>query len=188
MTTKTIEKLPTQILEEEHDVILKMLKIIRSVSNKIDGVDTSILQSIIDFIRNFADHCHHAKEEKVLFVEGEKAGIPKEGGPIGMMLTEHDQGRNYVKGADAALQEAKRGDKKSLETYKDNLLQFADLLEQHIMKENQILYPMINMHLVDELQKEILDRFEKVEKEDVGEGVHHKYHHLVEELEKKFLK
>lgn len=53
--------------------------------------------------------------------------------------------------------------------------------------ENQILYPMINMHLPEKLQKRMLEKFEKVEKEEVGQGVHHKYHQMVEEMEKKFL-
>ena len=180
--------MPTEILEEEHDLILKMIGVVRAISGKIEAVDPKTLKDIIDFIRTFADHCHHAKEEKVLFVEAEKQGVPKEGGPIGMMLVEHDQGRGYVKGMDEALQKMGQGDKKAAKQYKENALQFAELLEQHIGKENQILYPMINMHLPEELQKQILDKFEKVEKEDVGEGVHHKYHALVEELEARFLK
>src|SRR3989338_4994563 len=180
--------LPTEKLEQEHDVILKMLKVIQAVSGKIEEIDQKTLKDIIDFIRTFADHCHHAKEEKILYVEAEKHGIPNEGGPIGMMLVEHDQGRGYVKMMDEALQKIGKGDKKAAKQYKENALQFVDLLEQHIGKENQILYPMINMHLPEKLQKVISDRFEKMEKEEVGEGVHHKYHALVEEMEVKFLK
>lgn len=178
--------LPTEILEEEHDVILKMLEVIRKMSSKMETVEVGSLQSIIDFIRTFADRCHHAKEEKILFVEAEKYGVPSEGGPIGMMLIEHDEGRAYVKKMDEALQKVKAGDKKALKQYKENALSFANLLETHIGKENQILYPMINMHIPEELQKDILKRFDKAEKEDVGEGVHHKYHHLVEKLEAKY--
>ena len=178
--------LPTEILEQEHDVILRMIGVIRAVSRKIEAVDSKTLEEIIDFIRTFADRCHHAKEEKVLFVEAEKQGVPNEGGPIGMMLVEHDQGRGYVKGMDEAWQKIGKGDKHAAKQYKENALQFGDLLEQHIGKENQILYPMINMHLSDALQKDILKRFDKMEKEAVGEGVHHKYHNLVEEMERKF--
>lgn len=179
--------LPTGILEQEHDVILKMIKIIRTLSGKIEETEQKTLKDIIDFIRTFADHCHHAKEEKILYVEAEKHGIPNEGGPIGMMLVEHDEGRRYVKGMDEALQKVGKGDKKAAKQYKENALQFADLLEQHIDKENQILYPMINMHLPAKLQEAILKRFEQMEKEAVGEGVHHKFHQLVEEMEKKYL-
>ena len=179
--------MPTERLEEEHQVILKMLEIGRAMSEEIGGVDAETLGSVIDFIRTFADRCHHAKEEKVLFVEAEKHGVPKEGGPIGMMLVEHDEGRGYVKAMAEALKKIKGGDKKAAAAYRENLLKFAELLETHIRKENQILYPMINMHLPPELQAGILKKFDKMEKEEVGEGAHEKYRALVEKLEKKFL-
>jgi hemerythrin-like domain-containing protein len=178
--------LPTQVLEHEHEVILKMLEVIRAIARSGE-IEVKTGQEIIDFIRNFSDHCHHAKEEKILFIEAEKYGVPAEGGPIGMMLIEHDEGRGYVKKMDQALQKVKKGDSKAWSEYFENAQNFAGLLEQHISKENQILYPMINMHLPEEIQRETTKKFEKVEKEEVGEGVHQKYHNLVEELEKKYL-
>jgi hemerythrin-like domain-containing protein len=57
----------------------------------------------LDFIRHFADECHHFKEEQVLFPAMEEHGIPKEGGPIGMMLIEHEEGRGYVRDMAAAI-------------------------------------------------------------------------------------
>ncbi len=178
---------PTEILEHEHEVILKMLTILRNISQKIESVDSETLANVIDFIRTFADKCHHAKEEKILFVEAENNGIPRDGGPIGMMLVEHDEGRSYVKGMDEALTLVKAGDRKSLTQYQEKALLFASLLEQHILKENQILYPMINMHLDDAKQNDILKQFEKAENE-MGEGVHEKYYKLVSDLEARFMK
>lgn len=179
--------MPSEILEQEHDVILKMLEIGTEMAKEIEKMDTQTLGDLIDFIRNFADRCHHAKEEKIFFVEAEKHGIPKDGGPIGMMLVEHDEGRAFVKGMDEALKKIMSGDKMAFTQYKENLLQFIGLLETHIRKENQILYPMINMHLPEKLQADILKRFEKAE-EEMGEGTHHKYHEMVEKLEEKYLK
>ncbi len=177
---------PTEVLVEEHEVILKMLGVIKAISGKIEAVDQQILKDIVDFIRTFADHCHHAKEEKILYVEAEKSGVPNEEGPIGMMLIEHDEGRGYVKRMDEALRQIGTGDKKGYQQYAENALNYAALLEQHIMKENQILYPMIDMHLTPKLQKEISAKFDQLEKKELGEGVHHKFHQLVEKLEKKF--
>lgn len=178
---------PTDILEHEHEVILKMTSIMRKMAQGIEKADNETLGKIIEFIRTFADKCHHAKEEKVLFVEAEKNGIPKEGGPIGMMLVEHDEGRGYVRNMDAALQKIKNGDKSAYALYKENMLNFAQLLEPHIDKENNILYQMINMHIPEEENPSILEKFEKMEKEDVGEGVHEKFHEWVHDLEKQYL-
>ena len=47
---------------------------------------------------------------------------------------------------------------------------------------------MINMHLSDDLQKEILKKFKNVEKADVGDGVHNKYHALLKKLEDRWLR
>ena len=50
----------------------------------------------VDFIRNFADRTHHGKEEDNLFPALEQHGMPRQGGPVGVMLDEHDQGRGLV--------------------------------------------------------------------------------------------
>lgn len=82
---------PTDILKEEHVLILEMLRVIEAMCAKMDKgerPDIASLEKMIDFIRNFADKCHHAKEEKLLFPALEKAGIAREGGPVGVMLHE----------------------------------------------------------------------------------------------------
>jgi DUF438 domain-containing protein len=91
---------PTEELKKEHEAIKLMVRIMGSVSDRLESgkkVDPKHLDSILEFIKVFADKCHHAKEEDLLFPVMEKAGIPKEGGPVGMMLLEHDEGRQYVK-------------------------------------------------------------------------------------------
>ena len=91
---------PTQALKDEHEGILTML----GVFEKILGIMASPasipaqhLSNILDFFKEFIDTCHHGKEEKFLFPALQKAGIPREGGPIGVMLTEHETGRKYVR-------------------------------------------------------------------------------------------
>jgi hemerythrin-like domain-containing protein len=57
----------------------------------------------VDFVRNFADRCHHAKEEENLFPRMEARGVPRDGGPIGVMLFEHEEGRAYVRAIAGAI-------------------------------------------------------------------------------------
>jgi hemerythrin-like domain-containing protein len=61
---------------------------------------------------------------------------------------------------------------------------YAGLLAPHIFKEDNILYPMADRNIPEKEQKVLEEKFEKVEKEVIGEGKHHEYLHLVEELEK----
>ena len=69
----------------------------------------------VDFIRNYADRFHHAKEEDVLFVALVENGMPREHSPVAAMLMEHDQGRAFVKAMEEATLAAlagKRGQEK----------------------------------------------------------------------------
>jgi hemerythrin-like domain-containing protein len=63
-------------------------------------------------------------------------------------------------------------------------LGYVQLLRQHIIKENSILFPMANRTLTAGQQAKVADDFEHVEHEETGEGVHEKYLALAEALEK----
>ncbi|MBP7585829.1 MAG: hemerythrin domain-containing protein [Spirochaetes bacterium] len=176
---------PTDILREEHVLILEMLRVVNAACEKIDRgemPDTARLASMIDFIRNFADKCHHAKEETLLFPALEKAGIPREGGPVGVMLHEHVLGRGYVKGMDEALGKMKAGDAKAAVHFIENARGYTTLLNAHINKENNVLFMMAEQRLGPAEEKELMEGFERVEREEIGEGVHEKYHALLHEL------
>lgn len=175
---KEVKMTATEILKKEHRMIEKVLSILeKAIAN---GRIPEDAEQFVDFIKTFVDRCHHSKEEGMLFVEIEKAGIPKEGGPVGVMLIEHDQGRNYVKGMASAIEN--NNDKEFVENARD----FIDLLRQHINKEDNILYMIADAHLSPDVQNELLERFERYEKEEMGEGVHEKYHNLVHKLEEKY--
>lgn len=168
---------PTEILKEEHEVILKMIKIIKTICDKKYFKKDNVLKDIVEFIQDFTDRCHHAKEEKILFKEAAKYGIPEDGGPIGVMIAEHKEGRIYVMAMANAIE------KGSWEEYKSNALSYAELLEEHISKENNILYPMIDMHVPEKVQNKVLKEFEKIEKNEIDPGMHEKYHKMVNRLE-----
>lgn len=171
----------TKVLTEEHEGIKRVLALIERAQEKLKGGQTlpeNFLPEILDFIKTFADTCHHGKEEGVLFPLLEKRGIPKDGGPIGMMLIEHDMGRNFVKKARDESQ--KRHIKEAL----NYLLDYAYLLQGHIDKENTILYPMGNQLLTNQDQEYLRKEFDKVESEKIGQGRHEAYHAMIEKWEK----
>jgi len=172
-------------LKEEHEGILLMLKILDKVSAKMKQqgkVDLAHLEQIVDFFKIFADKCHHGKEEDLLFPEMEKAGIPRERGPIGVMLAEHVQGRAYVRAMGEAVEALKKGDQETQGKFIENAGNYIALLSQHIDKENNILFPMGDRLLGRELQKELVEKFEIVEREKIGVGTHEKFHNLLDEL------
>lgn len=178
---------PTDILVHEHEIILKVLDAAEREVQFIDQTGTmheAQIERMVDFIRNFADRCHHAKEEKRLFVFMQERGMPVEHGPIGVMLQDHEQGREFVRGIVKGLELARAGKTGAVESVRDNLAGYVNLLRMHIHKENNILFPMAARMMSAEDEARLLAEFEKVEAEEIGEGVHEKYHQLAHELSK----
>ena len=176
---------PTEELKHEHRVILMVLAAGRKKAEeaaRTKRVDKAYFEKTLDFIRSFADRCHHAKEEKQLFVKMVERGFSLQSGPLAVMLQEHKQGRAWVRAAADALPTAATGDAQAVESFTRNLLSYITLLEAHIGKEDNILYPMADRVLTAADQSDLAASFARVEKEETGEGVHEKYHHLAHEL------
>ena len=169
---------PTKILSEEHQNILKIIEALIKESGALGAgkeIDKTFFEKAIDFIRNYADKFHHAKEEDILFKEFNKA----EGAhcnPVEQMLYEHDLGRNFVKGLEQGLKENNR------DKIIENSQGYANLLKEHIFKEDNILYPMIDEVLKQETQELILNQFEEAELEKFSQGTKEKYLAMAEEL------
>ncbi len=180
---------PTDVLKNEHKAILLMLEVAESVSQKLEAgekVPAEHLTQMVDFIRGFADKCHHAKEEDLLYPAMEKTGMPRQGGPIGVMLVEHTEGREFVRKMKEAAEKYAAGDKKAGLQFAANARLYASLLSQHIHKEDNILYPIADARLSPQTQAGLEKDFERVEDEVVGAGKHEEYHRLLEELEKTY--
>lgn len=177
--------LPTDILRQEHQVILSVLDAAEREAQSIHAgapVDTGRLERFVDFIRAFADHCHHAKEEDLLFVRMGQKGFPAEVGPIAVMLHEHEVSRSLVTAVADNATAAASGDATARQTVAESLASYATLLRNHIYKEDNILYPMADQAFTEEDQSALAADFERVEREEIGEGVHERYEALAREL------
>lgn len=180
----------TEQLKEEHQGVLLGLQILEEVAQRLKkgkDIDVKHLSELLEFLTVFVDKCHHSKEEDYLFPAMEESGIPKEGGPIGMMLIDHDKGRSYIKGMKEAAALYEEGNKKASKQFADNAQNYIALLREHIDKEDNILYMMADMHLDEGKQKELLKEFERVEKEKIGVGKHEQFHQMLNKLEKIYL-
>lgn len=175
--------LASEDLIHEHEAILYGLKILEKMIemySRTKNINIDEISEIINFFKLFADKCHHGKEEGLLFPEMEKAGIPKENGPIGQMLYEHDEGRNYIKFMEEGLH-------KNLDLFVENALQYIDLLRNHIVKENTILFPLGDRKIPNDIQKNLLRAFEKHEEVVMGKETHEQLHELLHSFGKKYI-
>ena len=144
----------------EHELIVEVLAALQAMAEKLAAGEEVARRDVADFgrfFRDFADKCHHGKEEDRLFVKMVEAGFPKDGGPIAVMLAEHDAGRQEVRGllaigtGSGPLSEVERA--RAIECAG----QFVPLLYAHIQKENNILYPMAQDTIPPE-EFELLDQ------------------------------
>jgi hemerythrin-like domain-containing protein len=180
---------PTEELMKEHETILVVLDVLERICTQIEegsAFKPGDVGRILDFLRRFADGCHHAKEEKHLFPALEHAGIPRERGPIGVMLSEHELGRKYIAGIAAALERYGKEEEAAEEIVR-SARAYSHLLRAHISKENQVLFPMAERVLPPNVQEEISGAFAHLEEVEIGKGVHERYHAMIHELRDAYL-
>ncbi len=173
----------TEALKQDHRVIEKVLGALEWLQEHSGVHSLETWKNAVDFIRNFADRCHHLKEEKLFFPALEERGIPNEGGPIGMMLMEHEEGRGYVRAMAGALDGWEKGQEASQAVVIENARAYVRLLREHIQKEDEILFHMADEVLTQGDQELLLRQFEEREAKEIGTGVYEKYLKIAEELE-----
>src|SRR5512146_589372 len=176
----------TDILSSEHRIIERVIASLEIGAEKLQAgsaVRPGFFVDAADFIKGFADGCHHRKEEGVLFTTMAGFGFPTEDGPIAVMLSEHEQGRQFTRGMREAALKLESGDESARAVVAQNALGYAALLRQHILKEDGVLFPMANRVIPGDRQEQVFEDFERVEHEETGEGVHEKYLALAEQLE-----
>ena len=179
------------LMVEEHELISRMLKVIRKACLGImqgEAICYEDFNQMIDFVKNYADDHHHGKEEKFLF-----KAMEEQLGALGQklirngMLVEHDLGRLYMSDLKAALERTQSGDDESRVDVIANAISYTHLLTRHIAKENEVVYTFGERQLPQEVFKEIHQKTQVFEEEAMKKGTQEKYKALLEELERKYL-
>jgi hemerythrin-like domain-containing protein len=175
----------TQELSNEHKAVLVALDLLEKVIDALDsGAEDAPehLDQLLSFFRGFVDVCHHGKEEDVLFPEMERHGMPRDAGPIGVMLEEHDGGRDCVRGMAEGLARLREGDSVALVAIRHHAEAYRDLLRLHIEKEEQVLFPMAEDMIPPDVAAGIKADFAAIERDRVGAGKHDEYHAMLNRL------
>jgi hemerythrin-like domain-containing protein len=177
----------TRILMDEHRVIERVLGALEAAAARMAAgapLRAEFFLQAADFIAAFADGCHHRKEEGALFPALEAAGIPRAGGPIGVMLAEHEEGRRITRGMREAAARMQAGEEAAAGEARWKALEYAALLRQHIMKEDHVLFPMADGAIQGREQAALTAEFARLQREETADGVQGKYRALAEALER----
>jgi hemerythrin-like domain-containing protein len=152
----------SRVLVEEHRLILRMVALLQKNAPETAAgryLNWHFYRDGIDFIRQYADRFHHAKEEAVLFKALVDNGMPQENSPVDAMLMEHEQGRTYVRGMESAVLRAKNGATDCYQAIAENALGYAALLHEHISKEDDILYPLAERVIPEAMRSDIIQGY-----------------------------
>ena len=174
----------TASLRRDHDLIEKVIRAMESTIQLLsDGkqIPESILLPVIDFSKNFTDVCHHSKEENSLFPALEQAGMPRNMGPIAMMLIDHERSREFGKKMENSAKDyISSGNSTKLIS---DMQQYVEHITEHLWKENNRLFMMAEARLqyvAKKVDKELND-IEESKLKETGKTREH-YEQLAETL------
>lgn len=148
----TMNATPTGILRDQHVNILAVAAVLERIleaGRESAALDYEAVEDCVTFIRLYADALHHGKEEDLLFPELVERGMPKDAGPIAVMLHEHAEGRRFARTMAEALEAARAGDVEAAKRLERAGRGYIALIRGHIMKEDHILFNMADQ-LIDE--------------------------------------
>jgi len=174
---------PVGPLMIEHRLIERMIKVLdREVSGIAKGnkPNIALLETAIDFVRTYADRCHHGKEEAILFRDLAKKPLsPKHKKTMDELIQEHIYGRKTVGELVAAKEKYQQGDTKTLNRIVDLIKALVDFYPKHIAKEDKGFFiPCMDYFTPDE-QAKMLNEFWEFDRL----LIHEQYKKVVEQSE-----
>ncbi len=149
----------SKMLIKEHKKILKEVEKLGKECTKIESgasINKAFFEKMVEFIREYADKFHHAKEEDILFKEICKNENNFHCNPVKQMLLEHQEGRKFVRGILKGLKENNSKD------IVQNSEDYIRLIREHIFKEDNILYPMADENLSKKTLDNMYKKFNKI--------------------------
>jgi len=170
-------------LKTGHEAARQALDILKEIVENINATGNAEhpehLEQLFDFFRIFVDRCHHGKEEELLFPALEEIGISREGGPVGVMLSEHQQGCDLVAQMKTDLARLLHSDDAAVRLLKQHATDYITLLNFHIDRENSILFRLASTHLPPDKLAELGKGFDRIETEKIGYGRHEAFHRML---------
>lgn len=165
----------------DHDEILMALDILDKMIAAGDRATREDLFNFVVFLKEFADAYHHTKEEAILFPALIEAGMQQPGGPVGVMLHEHEEGRQYIHEMERALADPPNYGKFALAARK-----FTDLQRQHLQKENSVLFMVAERMLSPSQLNTIRDAAERHGEKIIGRGRCEELFYMLDGLKEKY--
>jgi len=167
----------------EHRLIERMFTLVEKKLEKIqttNQVDPLFIDTVVDFIRIYADRTHHGKEEDILFKKLENKQMSDQDRRImDELVDEHVLGRKTTKELVEANAQYRVGEKTFLAVIVSKLKKLVNFYPKHIEKEDKVFFPSYMKYLSDEEDQLMLEEFYDFDRE----MIHEKYKSVLQKLE-----
>ena len=175
-----------EYLLAEHEMIERGMAVLKEQLDKVTDSehDPVKLQRAIDFLLEFGDRIHNKKEEEFLFPLMEERGVPKEGGPLGVMIMEHDAERRLLANMLMQVGKINKAPFEEQLAFQNDGLEYLKIRAEHIWKENDILYPMARKIFQEGDNERLMGQFAKVNTETYGSTAWQLFNQMLAEVEK----
>lgn len=131
-------------LMHEHQLILRVVADMGREFERLDDggdVDPGYVATVVDFIRTYADRCHHGKEEDILFRDLAGKGLsPEDAEAMRVLIDDHVWARGQVRELVEATDRAAAGDASATTVVRDRLRALAEFYPDHIEREDHSFF------------------------------------------------
>ena len=169
-----------ELLKRDHEVTERVFAAMEAQFSTAEGPPPALVRLLVDYL-HYVDRCHNQKEELHLFPRLQDKGMPRSGGPLGVMLQEHERAQQILPRLVPLATQYAGGDKQALGELRAAFGDYASLCKDHFWKENDILYPMALRMLSDAEAAEVVAGIEQVEA-SLGAGTRERYYGIAQEI------
>lgn len=182
-------KEPSQSLRAEHECLGALTVVLDCMADRLrdnEYVPREDLRDVVTVTVEFADRCHQAKEEDVLFRALGRSS-PRVGGELARHLEDDHRALRKLMWAIRDLVPRLTSSKVTRNALAKNLEAYAHLLRDHIRMEEEQLLPEIDRALSAEEREEVGRAFKRLEQDEVGWGMRAAYEAIIRRLAEAYL-
>lgn len=175
-----------EYLIAEHEMIERAMAVLKEQVDKVRKGQHDLVQlrRAFDFLLEFGDKIHNKKEEDELFPLMEERGVPRDSGPLAVMLLEHDVERKLLVTMLMKLDSLANMADDERERFCREVEDYLRIRAEHIWKENDVLYPLGRRFLQPGDNEQLIDAFTRLNAEIYGPDAWEKFQQMVVEVEK----
>jgi DUF438 domain-containing protein len=171
----------TDLLMSDHEKTEKVFDAVANAFATKTGPSPEMVRDMLEYFTVCVDSCHNRKEQDYLFPLIEERGVPRGGGPLAVMLKEHEMSREILSRLEPLAKLFIAGKSQVRDELRAVFNQYSALLKDHFWKENDILYPMARGVLSAEDDEKIVAGIHAVE-DSIGPDTRAKYYGLADRL------